>query len=591
MGYESNPRKLYGKLEIVYSDTEISKDIRTQESNNALVSHPNEVYGNDLVPTVKACTMDGNSTMDRTFQMLDDSCILGWWGNVLCNSNGEFASEQWLEIMFVKRPITVWSVMGDEKKQEYPVDFVVEYKRDGEVVKIEKVTDNSSIKYRLSPYIEDITSIRITIKKWSTGNACVKIMRFYDRMAEVYEGDALQMFEINEEMCSAAGNYNLSSNTITVSILNKDRKFDKGYLRALILPDRKLIPSIGIMTEEKIEYTKLGVFYSDAWQIGQDSQWVKCTGTDRLMSLQKKTYVGFPLTEHATLYDIANDILSKVSEEGERFYISTSLKNTVIANAYLSKGMAWDALQEIANAGLCKIYVDREDCIYIKSEEDDIPEINLKIGTHNMFAYVSDIAMTDFANRITVGYCDVVIGEEQIIGAEVEVNIEPNTTLELTLDFTSDIANAIIESSNANIKLSDFQSGVNACTVKASNKTNTAQNAKLTVYGDSIEITTKKLTVQDDESVRNNGITEYSHTTSDLVQSHEQAEYIAKVLLDKMNAGEGIISTEWRGNPMLKLGSKYRVTDRFGDSTDLVCEANKFTFDGGLKQEMRGRKL
>ena len=39
-------------------------------------------------------------------------------------------------------------------------------------------------------------------------------------------------------------------------------------------------------------YTRLGTFYSEEWQVEQDSQWVKCTAVDRLMRLQSQTYMG-----------------------------------------------------------------------------------------------------------------------------------------------------------------------------------------------------------------------------------------------------------------------------------------------------------
>ena len=44
MSYTDNPRKIYGKVEIIYSDAEISKDIQAVGNPNSLVSHPEEVF-------------------------------------------------------------------------------------------------------------------------------------------------------------------------------------------------------------------------------------------------------------------------------------------------------------------------------------------------------------------------------------------------------------------------------------------------------------------------------------------------------------------------------------------------------------------
>lgn len=589
MKYTDNPRKIYGRVDVIYSDTEISKDIRTDESGNSAISHPDEVFGAYLVPTVKGCTMDGNSTMDGSFQMMGDSVVLGWWSGTLSGKDGVFATAPWIEISFVKRPIISWVVLGDEKRQEYPVDFVLQYKRDGNIIYTDTVTANRQTQVRLTPQLEDITSIRLTISKWSKANACAKILKFYDRMMERYEGDAIEMFEVSEEMGAADGNYNIVSDTMTVNIFNKDRKFDKGYLRSLMILDRKLMPSIGIETNGVIKYQPLGTFYSEEWKIDQDSQWVKCSAVDRLMRLQKKTYVGFPLTENASLYDIATDILLSIGETADTISISEDLKSVTIPMAFLPKSTAWDALQEIANAGLCKIYVEREDKIYVRSERDAKTKSAIQIDKSNMFSYSSSVSLTEFANRISVEYCDVTLSDDMVDAVSVELNIEPNASLELTLDYNTEVAFPAIESDNLNVLLTDFQGGVNACSVVAKNATTEKQKAVLTVTGKAIEITTKTLTVQDDESVRNNGITEYSHPSSDLVQSHEQAQYIANFLLEKMHAGEGVVTTTWRGNPELNLGDRYVSKDRFGDGQELVCEYNKFTFDGGLKQETRGR--
>ena len=589
MKYTDNPRKIYGRVDVIYSDTEISKDIRTDESGNSSISHPDEVFGAYLVPAVKGCTMDGNSTMDGSFQMMDDSVVLGWWSGTLSGKDGVFATAPWIEISFVKRPIISWVVLGDEKRQEYPVDFILQYKRDGIIVYTDTITANRQMQVRLTPQLEDITSIRLTISKWSKANACAKILKFYDRMMERYEGDAIEMFEVSEEMGAADGNYNIVSDTMTINIFNKDRKFDKGYLRSLMILDRKLMPSIGIETNGVIKYQPLGTFYSEEWKIDQDSQWVKCSAVDRLMRLQKKTYVGFPLTENGSLYDIAKDILLSIGETADTIAISEDLKSVTIPMAFLPKSTAWDALQEIANAGLCKIYVDREDKIYVRSERETKTKSAIQIDKSNMFAYSSSVSLTEFANRISVEYCDVTLSDDTVDAVSVELNIEPNASLELTLDYNTEVAFPAIESDNLNVLLTDFQGGVNACSVVAKNATTEKQKAVLTVTGKAIEITTKTLTVQDDESVRNNGITEYSHPSSDLVQSHEQAHYIANLLLEKMHAGEGVVTTTWRGNPELNLGNRYVSKDRFGDGQELVCEYNKFTFDGGLKQETRGR--
>ena len=590
MKYSDNPRKVYGKVEIVYADEELSRDVKVAVSANSEISHPAEVYKPPYKPTVKACTMDGNSTMDGTFQMMSDELVVGWWSGKLADSSGVFARKPYIELSFGMRPIVFWRVIGDEKLHQYPVDFTLQYKRNGTIVKIDTITGNTEVEVIVNPKIADITSVRMTISKWNTPNACAKILRFFERVYETYEGKDLLSFEVGEELCSSEGNYNINSDSMTVSIYNEDRKFDKGYLRTLMLLDRKLYPFIGIENGGKIEFKPLGVFYSDEWDIPQDSQWVKCTATDRLMRLQIKTYVGFPLVENVSLYEIAEDILTKMGVNPTEYQITERLKDFVVEMALLPKTTGWDALQEIANAGLCKVFIDRENRIVIKCEDDAPVNSRIEINPGNMFSYKSNISLTDFSNSVSVDYCEISIKDDIIDVAESEIRLEPNETKMITIDYTSEVAYPSAVSSNVAVRIISFGSGVNSCTCVLRNNTGTAQTTVITVSGNAIDINTRTVTVRDEESIFLYGVVEYSHPTSELVQSHEQAEYMATLLLNRMKAGEGSITAEWRGDPALEVGLAYDSIDRFGDKGNLICEYNKFNYDGGLKQETRGRK-
>ena len=590
MEYSSNPRKVYGKVEIVYADEELSRDVKVAVSGNSKISHPTEVYHLPSEPTVKACTMDGNSTMDGTLQMMGEDLVVGWWSDKGADGNGVYANKPYIELTFNMRPIIYWRIIGDKKLGQYPVDFTLSYKKNGTIVQTDTIKGNTEVEFVLAPRISDITAVRLTIEKWSHPNAVAKILRCYERVYETYEGDALLSFEVGEELCSSEGNYNINSDSMTVSIYNEDRKFDKGYLRTLMLLDRKLYPFIGIEKDGEIEYKPLGVFYSDEWDIPQDSQWVKCTATDRLMRLQIKTYVGFPLVEKITLYEIAEDILTAMGMTKLEYLITDRLKDFVVDMALLPKTTGWDALQEIANAGLCKIFVDRENRIVIKCEDEKPEKSPIAIVPGNMFSYKSNITLTDFSNSVSVDYCEISIKSDVIDVAEPEIRLEPNETKLMTIDYTSEVAYPTAASSNAAVRIVSFNSGVNSCVCELRNTAGTAQTAVITVSGNAIDINTRTVTVRDEESIYMYGIVEYKHPTSELVQSYEQAEYMAKLLLDRMRAGAGTITAVWRGNPELEVGLAYDNTDRFGDKESLLCEYNKFTYDGGLQQETRGRK-
>ena len=375
MEYSDNPRKVYGKVEIVYSDKEISSNMGITVSGNSKISHPREVFEGYVSPTVRACTMDGNSDMSGTYQMVDDTCIVGWWSGGLCGTEGVFTVKPYIELSFVLRPIISWIIRGDDKLNQYPVDFTIEYKSNGEIVYTEEITGNGAIEIKLEPKVNDITSIRMTISRWSTPNACAKVIQFYDKLYEEYTGDAMQMFEVNEEMCSTDGNYNINSDTMTVTLHNTDRKFDKGYLRSLMILGRKVQPYIGIEKDGEVVYTRLGTFYSEEWQVEQDSQWVKCTAVDRLMRLQSQTYMGYPLTEQVSVYDLARDILLK----------SGHSENEASVSGFMSKSIHADDTADTSSDDRCKEEIGFRNPVCSFS---GTPLINAHFGkTHYIYYY------------------------------------------------------------------------------------------------------------------------------------------------------------------------------------------------------------
>ena len=44
MEYTDNPRKVYAKIRIVYSDSEISKELAVETSGNGAISFPVQTY-------------------------------------------------------------------------------------------------------------------------------------------------------------------------------------------------------------------------------------------------------------------------------------------------------------------------------------------------------------------------------------------------------------------------------------------------------------------------------------------------------------------------------------------------------------------
>lgn len=590
MGYSANPRKIYGKVEIIYFDNDMASIDDVVVSSEALISHPSEVHGASIQPSIKACVL-GDATLDETYQMMDDESIIGWWGGVFSDVDGCFINPETLELFFMERPIKTWLVIGDAKLNEYPVDFSVTYKRGTEIIKIDNYFDNNEVNLKLNPQLADITSIKLEITKWSKQNACVKIMKFFDILAEVYYEKDLKSFEVSEEVASQEGEYNINSDTMNVIIYNRDEKFSEGYLKKLLILDRKVKPFIGIEANGEIVYSSLGTFYSDEWSLDTDGLWLKCIAVDKLLRLQNKIYIGYPLTIDASMYDLAKDILLKANFSEDEFVISEELKSIIIPFAFLERQSVWDALQEVAVASLSNVFIDRDDRINIKLDKGLINNSNQEVNSSNMFSYLSNISLTKFANKILVEYAEVELTDYFTNAIETEVQVLANSSMEVLLNYNLAIYDAFLEIIDNRVLASDTVYGINACKTTLTNTTSEDITLLVKVSGYIIDITYNKITTEEIESIKEYGDFEYSHPTSDLVQSSEYAQSIGAHLLNRMKQGEGSLSCIWRGDPALRLKDEFSLKAKKGALTKLVCEYNKFTYDGSLKQETRGRKI
>ena len=600
MSYSSAVRKVHGKLKIIYSDTDQSYEVTVTTSDNGTISYPAQVVEGFMTPTIKACTMDGNATMGGGYQMLGPGLIMGWWSQRHSSSSGHFtAPYPYIQVEFISRPVGKWKIRGDNKLGQYPVDFNVKLYGANNVELLDyPVRNNDSVNINLDFGITlvGVVKMKLEVLKWSHPNAKIKILQFFDILEETYEGDQLKNFEIVEELASDSEgiSYGINSNTITATLYNKERKFDQGYLKELLLLDRKVKPSIGIDDGHgNVTYTDMGTFFSDEWSVPQDDQFIKLKCYDKLMKFQKITYVGYPFTRNVSLKDLAEDVLLSAGLTANEFEIDSALENITVGYAFLGKQSVWDALQDICNAGLCRVYLDRENKVKVTIENDQQTHSGHYINPNRLFKYEHSSRVCDFSNYVEVDYTDISASETETKDVyNNRITIDANSKRTMIVDYSTTVKDAYITYSPlTNIQLNYFQSSINAAKFQLENTSNQSIVVEVTITGLAINVSTQTVVVQDEDSVSTYGELTYTHPSSALVQTYSRAIEIGEYLLERLNTKSGKLRIIWRGDPSLKLEDKFTCTDKFGNTKQFLNESNKFTFDGGLKQETKGKEV
>ena len=603
MGYDSQVRRLYGKVKIIYQDADASYEIGVNTSGDSKISSPNQVYEGNLLPTAKACTMDGHSTMNGEYQMIDETCIVGWWSDELSDENGEYQSGNYpfLELNFIKRPVSRWTLLGDRKLEQFLVDFDLElYDENNDLLLTHSVRDNEEMKLQVifERLFENVARIKLIVRKINTPNAVVKLIQFFDVLEENYSGGELKDFEVLEALATDGEgiSYGITSNTLNVTIHNKDRKFDLGHLKDYLLLDRTVIPYIGIENEQgEVEYQQLGVYYSDEWSVPQEGQWVKLKCLDRLMKFQKMTYIGYPFSENVSLKAIAEDILKSAGLSQNKYEIDEKLGEMIVPYAFLGKKSVWDALQDVCNAGLCRVYLTRDNVVKISVENLEVENNGMEIKPNRIFSYEMQTRKTDFSNHIEVNYSDInaslTESTRQIVYSNM-ITIDPNSKRRMIVDYSQNVTNAYLTYLPIeNINLLSFKSSINCGEFELENTSDQTIVVTVEISGLAIAVNTQTVIIEDEKSVGNYGVMSYKPASSELVQTYSRAVEIGNYFMQILNQGAGTLRIVWRGDPDLKLENKVTCVNRFGVAKEYINQYNRFTFDGGLKQETKAREV
>jgi len=249
-------RRVYGKLQIDYTDPYIDQSISITASENNYTSHPSQAA-------------DGIRESGGKFAVLGDWALgddrvlapsrpeyaqMGWWSEQVSQADGTFATPVSLTAEFHSRPIYELLVVGDNACEEYPVDFTITLYSDEAVVHTETVVDNTEIVWQKDiEDINEVTKMVLSITKWSHPNRHAKILELITSIQEIYEGDDIISINLLEEREVSQGSLpvgNISANEIDIRLNNQSRKFDVGNkqspLYQLLKANRRIKAWLGV---------------------------------------------------------------------------------------------------------------------------------------------------------------------------------------------------------------------------------------------------------------------------------------------------------------------------------------------------------
>jgi hypothetical protein len=575
---KADRRQVIAKAVIDYTDPSMDQSIEPSANEEANVSYPMQTADSVETPGKKWASLDGSCIPGEGWWPapgIPNRGQMGWWGKTLAGTGGAFSSPYpTLIITHLPRPARSLKVVGDDMRQEYPVDFdILLYAQDNTLLKTVTVTGNTEVKWSqpLTPWVLDVAKQELVIKKWSHAGRQVKILEFFTSIQETYLSGDLVSIKLLEEREASQGSLpvgNISANEIVLALNNEDGKFDvdneMSPLANLLKANRRIRVWLGV--EE--EYVPLGTFWSLDWDSPDDTLEATVTARDRMELLRKNQYESSPLWINETLYNIATFVLQDAGLYPGEWVIDPSLQNIVIPYAWFDPISHRDALRQIAEAGLATVYADRDGKIRIESFALTGGTSELTITEDEYFPPLSAPSKQEgVANEIVVATHPIepVTTAVEVYKSSTPSTIPANTTRLVTVYYSTtpvmDAAASLVDPP-AGVSIVAGETAYYAWGAKvAVQNTNTSdQEVIVKVDGKTFKALSKERVVaRDDASILDNGVLQYEFPTNPLVQTLGQAEAIANALLASFKDPRRDIDMTWRGNPALLLGDRITV--------------------------------
>ncbi len=609
-------RHIYGKVRITYTDPYFSAGVVTTADAVGDYTYTDQTVDNVTTETYKWFSLHRN-ILDGTFHPLpgDQSISVGWWGTQLSDfvTHAFVPTYPKLTITHAARTVSDLLVVGDDKIDEYPVDFTVKlYNASNVLQHTETVTGNAAVIFSrpLDPVHTGIAKQELEITKWSRGDSVVKIAQFFTTLEETYESEDGDLVDINvteqrEFTSTTIPQGNLANSEIRVRLNNIDGTFDAGNtasrLNGLLLNNRAITAWLGVdlYPSGVRRWYPLGTFYSRDWSVPDSEIWAEVSGQDMLSRLQSTTFSTSTVYVNKTLQELAIVIMTDAGLTSADWDIDAALAAITVPYAWFDSISHRECLRKIAAACMGQCYCNRDGKIVL--EVYSAPSLNpFEYTSGNVFNIDHPLQWSQMVNYVEAQAAPRVAGAQVDIVTDVETFTVPALgTVTKTHFYTSspcvDIVAPVIVG-GADITVSAYTAyawGISITYANAGVGDETVTS--VTVAGKPLEVQGSRVVVaQDAASIAQNGKQTLSETiTSEFWQDETRAQAVADGILQTFRNPRRDIVMRARGNIAQLLGDRVKCPDSLtaGTTAHFGIVGQDINYDGGLEIVVTAQRL
>lgn len=616
--FKANIREIHARVKLNFSDITLDSSVNSSSSSAIEPDFTYQMTNGNTVTEYKWLSMDGIGDMSGEWSMqpIDttrNDLQVGYWSDTISDIDGYITAG--FIITSAPRGISSIKITGDNYRSEYPVDFDVEFTNDsGVLVGTESFTGNTLVEvdYALATALTDIIKVEVIITKWSEPLTNAKGISFTTSLTKTYSESDIELFSVLEESEISNDNSiptgNISYSSCSLSLVNRDRQFDINNIVSPLYGNIK--PNTKVDIELGAKYVVDGVstieyfpFFS-GWTGGFDapdaSMLVTTTAYDRLNRLTTTTMTPTEVLFNQTVGDICELILNDHGLSAQYINIDSRLYESTytIPMYFIESGTHLEELKRVSEAMSLSVY-STSDVITIDSVEalsfNVIPQEEY---TRSDYTNKTNKALYDtLINNMCVPYAPFIIQPSDTVYTSSTkepdtVDALGDTTLQFVFDQNTCVNHVLTETLPSGVTITDENYYSDRAIITFNNTATTSQEITIQIDAQYYEKDNlKEYCSSDVDSIEENGLSEFTYTENDLIQTLATADTIGDYTLAtyKDPFRDVTVQLTNAGNPALELTDKITVTDRYTSKSYNIVKKDT-TYDGGLSMTL-GAKI
>ncbi len=555
--------------------------------------------------------------LDGTWHLMPDAEAanfneVGWWGDAAADLNSIIPGDQGLLVSYTARRVTSFQVVGDDKRNEFPVDFTVEFYAGASLEGTETVTSNTLVTYSQDiTALDNITTIELHITLWSDPFRVPKITEFVTSVFETYTADVIDNFTVTEQREISNNNSvptgNIASNEADLSLMNFERRFDANNtaspLHELVKPNNKVDIEIGVLTSSgSFEFVPLLSGWTGGWNVPENDIRASVRVRDLLEIFRKSRIITSEVTAGDTFFDWFETVLQDAGLANTQYNIDTTLDGGiyVVPFGWFNNISHRDALQILAESSSAAVFQDRSGLIQVQAV--DYFEVN---NLESILTY----DRSDYMDKSNQPIYENIVNKISVTTQPIEKTTSVTVYQTLSSDKETAPANSVedytityrnkpvsdgvptVDPVVSGVTVTDSSLAAWGGTVEVTNTNSSATDFQIKIVGSTYAVAGQKtITALDQDSINDNGVFFLEFKENDFLQDANLAGKIANSLLSSFKDPERDLTVTFSpgGNPALENDDRISVIDLY-TTKEYNIISQQINYDGGLNMVQKGR--